>query len=841
MKHTCLVCILLALVLMNLTNAMAQYPTLSIADRSRDEDNPIGQLHLPVSLSSAAPFDVYFTYSTSDGSANAPVDYTAVSGFTQVILAGRTFDWARVNMIADNWYELDETVNISITSAWIDDGQNTPIVITRANGVGTILNDDAIPTIRIQNKSQLEDFPDELRVVVALSNPSAFDAYFTFSTSDGSALVSDNDYTPETNKQVMIRGNLNRIYGHAVVEMINDTYYENDETITVSLTAAWLDDGSNTPLTITNAAATGTIQNDDAMPVVGFRRLQFTGLEGNPCDPRQPYSMIQLVVELDKPATGWEEVTVHLRTNPSYRHPDMVWLSQALPNPDINDLLDGWDDKDVLLQFAKDQVVKRLPIRIFRDCIIEDDEWQQYILLYEKNVTINPAMRVGTLIIQNDDCLPVADFTASAVDGVSPLCVQFINKSTCAGAFLWDFGDGTTSTSEHPRHCFNNPPRKYYTIKLTAYSDDCCNRQNTVVKTNFITVHKPADVAFNASPIAGVPGVEVAFMNQSGGAANKFPWNYGDGTEQVLHHSVMAMIHPTHIYGAAGCYGVSLKGEGFGGVDQMVVPKLIYVDEDYVALQFLEGSATLDGQGWDDAIDHDIISPDASVMALNSGAWAKFQFADLTTKMVTKLRIAVNNAGGSRLAVHLAKDFRLMVSEDGVTWNEALAATIPQNPGYNWDIFTVEPAAKAKHLKLMLCNARGAHSPYVSLCEFQVFAKPDGRMIDASFDALSNSIVEIPADYTLYANYPNPFNPETIISYELPEEADVALRIFNVRGQLISTLVDRHEAAGTYNVSWNGKDSNGNSVAGGLYIYKIIATNADNESFTMSRKMTLLK
>ena len=114
-------------------------------------------------------------------------------------------------------------------------------------------------------------------------------------------------------------------------------------------------------------------------------------------------------------------------------------------------------------------------------------------------------------------------------------------------------------------------------------------------------------------------------------------------------------------------------------------------------------------------------------------------------------------------------------------------------------------------------------------------------MIDACFDALSNSIVEIPADYTLYANYPNPFNPETIISYELPEEADVALRIFNVRGQLISTLVDRHEAAGTYNVSWNGKDSNGNSVAGGLYIYKIIATNADNESFTMSRKMTLLK
>ena len=844
MKKLCVLLVFALFAVVMVSNALAQ-PTIAISNKNRIESDDLRHI---VTLSAAAGVDVYYTFTTSDGSALAGSDYVAATNQQVRIPAGQTLRHAVVDVIDDNIQETDETLTVTITGAWLDDGVNTPIVITNAVATGTINDDDPVPSISIRDKSQVEDFPDELRVVVTLSNPSIYDVYFTWSTSDGTALVSDNDYTPETDKQVMIKGDVNRVNGHAVVEMIDDTYYENDETLTVTLTGAYLDDGNQTPLTITNDAATGTILNDDAMPVVSFKKDDFSTKELNPCPEKSETKWINMQVVLDKPATGWEEITVHLRTNPAYRHPEMVWKSSGETDWDIDDTGDGWDDKDVTITFDKDDTKGRARIRIRKDCMIEEDEWQQFILLYEKNLTVDNQKKVASITIKNDDCLPVADFDVSAVEGIDPFTVQFTNKSTCAGEFLWDFGDGETSTEENPEHTFRNPPHKYYDVTLTAYSADCCEREDTIVKANLITVHRAADVAFNAMPIVGVPGSEFTFMNKSAGAANKFTWKFGDGTELETQHSVMVPVHPTHVYEDAGEYDVCLKGEGHGGMDKMEVPNLIYVDENYVALELLEGSATLDGQGWDDAIDHDVISPDASVTAMNDDACAKFRFADSTVKMITKLRIAVNNAGGSRLASNLAKDFKLMVSEDGENWTEALAATIPENPGYNWDVFAVEPAAKAKYLKLKLCNARGDYSPYVSLCEFQVFATEEvgGEVESVALDkaqaeAAAAAVVEIPTEYALQANYPNPFNPETMISYQLPEEADVTLRIYNIRGQLINTLVNARVAAGVHNVVWNGNDVNGQEVAGGMYIYKIVAKNSSNESFTLSRKMTFLK
>ena len=74
-------------------------------------------------------------------------------------------------------------------------------------------------------------------------------------------------------------------------------------------------------------------------------------------------------------------------------------------------------------------------------------------------------------------------------------------------------------------------------------------------------------------------------------------------------------------------------------------------------------------------------------------------------------------------------------------------------------------------------------------------------------------------DYRLYANYPNPFNQQTKISYQLGETSDVNLSIFNINGQLVNTLVNSKQIAGSHEVIWNGKDENGKDVGSGLYIY----------------------
>jgi len=85
-------------------------------------------------------------------------------------------------------------------------------------------------------------------------------------------------------------------------------------------------------------------------------------------------------------------------------------------------------------------------------------------------------------------------------------------------------------------------------------------------------------------------------------------------------------------------------------------------------------------------------------------------------------------------------------------------------------------------------------------------------------------------------NYPNPFNPNTTISFNLPNTAEVTLEVFNVKGQLVNTLVKDQMESGIHSVVWNGLDSNQKSVSSGIYFYKIISANESK-----SNKMILMK
>jgi hypothetical protein len=84
--------------------------------------------------------------------------------------------------------------------------------------------------------------------------------------------------------------------------------------------------------------------------------------------------------------------------------------------------------------------------------------------------------------------------------------------------------------------------------------------------------------------------------------------------------------------------------------------------------------------------------------------------------------------------------------------------------------------------------------------------------------------------------YPNPFNPVTTIEYQLPHDAFVALRIFAVTGELVKTIIEEKQMAGYHHIQWNGRDEDGNSVAGGLYFYHLKAG-----GFSLSKKMVLVR
>ncbi len=93
-----------------------------------------------------------------------------------------------------------------------------------------------------------------------------------------------------------------------------------------------------------------------------------------------------------------------------------------------------------------------------------------------------------------------------------------------------------------------------------------------------------------------------------------------------------------------------------------------------------------------------------------------------------------------------------------------------------------------------------------------------------------------PAHFKLERNFPNPFNPETVIKFTLPHDSHVSLNVYNILGQVVNTLVDEALPAGNHSVIWDGKNEQGRDVASGVYFYRIKA--GDFESI---QKMTLLR
>jgi subtilisin family serine protease len=105
--------------------------------------------------------------------------------------------------------------------------------------------------------------------------------------------------------------------------------------------------------------------------------------------------------------------------------------------------------------------------------------------------------------------------------------------------------------------------------------------------------------------------------------------------------------------------------------------------------------------------------------------------------------------------------------------------------------------------------------------------------------------VSMPKAYSIYDNYPNPFNPVTILRYHIPEASSVSLIIFDVLGRAIRTLVDDVHEPGYYSIIWDATNEWGNQVSSGIYIYQLTARplskNSTNEGIHRIKKMILTK
>jgi len=130
-----------------------------------------------------------------------------------------------------------------------------------------------------------------------------------------------------------------------------------------------------------------------------------------------------------------------------------------------------------------------------------------------------------------------------------------------------------------------------------------------------------------------------------------------------------------------------------------------------------------------------------------------------------------------------------------------------------------------------LISIYGLEWDNAAIAAYQEALGPDWPVIGWNGDTELRNILEVPSRYVLKNNMPNPFNPETSISFELPEAADVRLSIYNVNGQLVETLAEGLLSAGNHSYTWNAQN-----MPSGVYFYSLEANGA-----VQTRKMVLMK
>ena len=197
--------------------------------------------------------------------------------------------------------------------------------------------------------------------------------------------------------------------------------------------------------------------------------------------------------------------------------------------------------------------------------------------------------------------------------------------------------------------------------------------------------------------------------------------------------------------------------------------------------------------------------------------------------------------------------FVTLESPDNVGLTSVVSASftsdiLPKNDSLMWNFLTPDSTHPSQPAYPVVIFGSGYFSLRIgetktySIACIPGAAGPDNvqesRNAYATVTSLRNpDMPEVSTGFSLYANYPNPFNPTTTISYALPVRGKVKLAIYNLLGQQIRTLVNAEQPAGVHQVQWDGRNDAGKQVSSGIYFYQLKAGN----SFLETKKMVLLR
>lgn len=388
-------------------------PELRVGNAQVEEGNSgTATLNFTVSLSAASGQAVSMQFATRDDSATTgDSDYSAASG-SLTIPAGETSRRVAVTVAGDTRNEADETLQLVISEA-----QNAQIV--DATGVGTIVNDDPLPALRIEDRSIAEGDSGTSRLVfpVSLSAASGRMVTVSYQTADGTATTADGDYVAASGSVAFAPGETAKTIE---VQISGDTVREEDESFSVTLS-------SPANASLERAAAAGTIVNDEGVPTVTVADVEIA--EGD---------------------SGLSPVVFEVRL--SAESASAVTLDFATRDGSATTVDNDYESSSGTLTFAPGETAKSVTVNVRGDALDEADEQFQLRLSNASGAAIGDSSATAT--ITDDDPLPalsIADVTYGEGNSGSRVVEMTISLSRTSGrdvSLSWASRDGTATTAD---------------------------------------------------------------------------------------------------------------------------------------------------------------------------------------------------------------------------------------------------------------------------------------------------------------------------------------------------------------------------------------------------------
>jgi len=279
------------------------------------------------------------------------------------------------------------------------------------------------------------------------------------------------------------------------------------------------------------------------------------------------------------------------------------------------------------------------------------------------------------------------------------------------------------------------------------------------------------------------------------------------------------------VYETAGTFSVKLTIFYDTFVDSVIKSEYIFVHEndEYAQLDFISGSPTAPQCDWSNAMDGDLFGLDGTVLLEGNQPIAIFCIDDSVDRDICGIGLLTDTGIGYE--ERWIQQFQIYVSASGVSEDNFHLVLDTTKATGAMEEFDIEPS-RAKFIKLVVLTPTNG---VCQLGEIEVYLQ---KIQTATPE---ENIMRL-TEFRLSQNHPNPFNPTTTITFQLPEQSVVELCVYNILGEKIKTLVHESKSAGIYEIKWDGTNEYGNVMASGIYLYVI-----ETKNYREVRKMILTK